>query len=174
MSALDYTPINKNFLSPLGFKFFVQKLPNVNFFIQRVNVPGLAMGGTPTASNPFVQIPYSGDHLDYNEFRITFKIDEDMENYLEIHKWLRGLGFPEDFANYREIENEDRMLGGGLKSDASLIITTNGKSPNIECVFTDIFPISLSDIEFNTTDDNVNYIEATAAFRYTFYKINRL
>lgn len=174
MSALDHTPVNKNFLSPLGFRFFVQKLPNVNFFIQKVNIPGLMMGATPEAPNPFVKIPYSGEHLLYNEFRVTFRVDEDMQNYLEIHNWLRGLGFPDDFAEYRGILNEDPMLGGGLKSDATLIITTNGKSPNVECVFNDIFPIALSDLDFATTDATVNYIEVTATFRYTEYKISAL
>lgn len=174
MSALETTPVNKNFLSPLGFRFSIQKLPNVNFFVQKVNIPGLAMGATPTAPNPFVEIPYSGDHLLYNEFRITFKVDEDMKNFLEIHHWLRGLGFPDDFAEYSTILNEDRMLGGGLKSDASLIITTNGKSPNIQCNFIDVFPVALSDIDFNTTDDTVDYIEVTATFRYTSYEISAL
>lgn len=174
MSALDYTPVNKNFLSPLGFKFQVKKLPNVNFFIQKVNIPGLAMGATPEAPNPFVAIPYSGDHLLYNEFRITFKVDEDLKNFLEIHQWLRGLGFPENLREYGLITEEERMLGGGVKSDASLIITTNGKSPNIECVFEDVFPISLSDLDFNTTDNTVDYIEVTATFRYTQYKISAL
>lgn len=174
MSATDYTPVNKNFLSPLGFKFQVKKLPNVNFFVQKVNIPGLAMGGTPEASNPFVAIPYSGDHLLYNEFRVTFKVDEDMNNFLELHYWLRGLGFPEEYREYRLITEEDSLMGGGLKSDASLIITTNGKSPHIECVFEDVFPVSLSDLEFNTTDSTVDYIEVTATFRYTQYKISVL
>ncbi len=174
MSVLDYTPTNKNFLSPLGFKFYIQKLPNVNFFVQKATIPGLAMGGTPMAANPLVAIPYSGEHLQYNEFQLTFRIDEDMKNYLEIHNWLRGLGFPEDFSEYRAIQNEDQFLGGGLKTSATFIITSNGKSPNIECVFEDIFPISLSDVVFNTTDETVNYIEATATFRYTQYKISAL
>lgn len=174
MSALEFTPTNKNFLSPLGFKFSIRKLPNVNFFVQKVNIPGLQMGGTPEAPNPFVKIPYSGDHLEYNELNVTFRIDEDMQNYLEVHKWLRGLGFPEDFSEYDAIKREEKMLGGGLKTEASLIITTNGKSPNIECVFQDIFPVGLSDVDFNTTDETVNYIEATATFRYTQYKISAL
>jgi len=174
MTQIDYMTANKNFLSPLGFKFQIKKLPNVNFFIQKVNIPGLQMGATPEAPNPFVAIPYSGEHLLYNEFRITFKVDEDMKNFLEVHNWLRGLGFPESQDEYSRIKEEDRMLGGGLKSDASLIITTNGKSPNLECVFEDVFPISLSDLDFNTTDETVDYIEVTATFRYTQYKISAL
>ena len=171
MTQLDYTTANKNFLSPLGFKFQIKKLPNVNFFVQNANIPGLSMGGTPQASNPFVAIPYSGDHLLYNEFKVTFKVDEDLKNFLEIHYWLRGLGFPDEFDEYRRIAEEDKLLGGGLKSDASLIITTNGKSPNIECVFEDAFPVSLSDLDFNTTDTSVDYVEVTATFAYTQYKI---
>jgi hypothetical protein len=174
MTAIDYTPVNKNFLSPLGFKFQIKKLPNVNFFVQNVNIPGLAMGGTPKAPNPFVAIPYSGEHLLYNEFKITFKVDEDLKNFLEIHYWLRGLGFPEDFKEYGLITEEDPLMGGGLKSEASLMITTNGKSPNIECIFEDAFPVSLSDLEFNTTDNTVDYIEVTATFAYTQYKISAL
>jgi hypothetical protein len=174
MTQLDYTTANKNFLSPLGFKFQIKKLPNVNFFIQSANIPGLSMADTPTAVNPFVAIPYSGDHLLYNEFRVTFKVDEDLKNFLEIHYWLRGLGFPDSQDEYRLIAEEERMLGGGLKSDASLIITTNGKSPNIECVFEDAFPVALSDLDFNTTDNDVDYIEVTATFRYTQYKISAL
>jgi hypothetical protein len=32
----------------------------------------------------------------------------------------------------------------------------------------------LSGLEFNTTDDNVNYIEATAVFKYTLYDIYKI
>jgi len=174
MTQLDYITANKNFLSPLGFKFQIKKLPNVNFFVQSTNIPGLSIAQSPEAPNPFVAIPYSGDHILYNEFKITFKVDEDLKNFLELHYWLRGLGFPEEFNEYRLIAEEDKLAGGGLKSDASLIITTNGKSPNIECVFEDAFPIELSDLEFNTTDVTVDYIEVTATFAYTQYKIKTL
>jgi hypothetical protein len=174
MSAIDKTPINKNFLSPLGFKFSIQKLPHTNFFVQKANIPGLKFGSIPEQANPFVSIPLTGDHLLYNEFTITFRVDEDMMNYLEIHRWIRGLGFPDNQNEYSAIADEDRFLGGGIKSEASLIITTNGKNPNIECVYNDAFPISLSDITFDTTDDSVSYIEATATFRYTKYEISYL
>src|SRR5690606_103637 len=61
MSALDKVPSNNNFLSPLGFHFSVRKLPNVNFFVQRVRIPSISLPPADTP-NPFVKIPYSGDH----------------------------------------------------------------------------------------------------------------
>lgn len=174
MSALETVPTNKNFLSPLGFRFFIKKLPNVNFFVQKVNVPGVSIAQSPTMPNPFTKIPYAGDHLEFEELQITYTVDEDLTNYLEIYNWIRGLSFPENFSEYKSISSKPIQTGEGLKSDASLIITTNGKSPNFECIFEDAFPVSISNINFATTDDSVNYIETTATFLYTQFKISAL
>lgn len=172
-TLIQSTPTNKNFLSPLGFRFLVKKLPNVNFFAQKANIPGVSLQATEQP-NPFVTIPYYGDHMAFNELQVTFRVDEDMKNYLEISTWIRALAFPEDFSEFAALFNKSPASGEGLKSDASLIITTNGKNPNYECVFQDIFPISLSDLVFDTTDEAVNYLEATVEFRYTQYKISGL
>ena len=174
MTALDFTPTNKNFLSPLGFKFLVKKLPNVNFFVQKANIPGIAIASQPIQPTPFTKIPYAGDHIEYNEFQLVFRVDEDLQNYMEIHNWIKGLGFPENLGAYAALANQKPETGMGLKSDASLIITTNGKSPNYECIFEDAFPVNLSDLNFDTTDETVDYIEATATFYYTLYKITAL
>ena len=46
----------------------------------------------------------------------------------------------------------------------------NEQSPsNIK--FFDLFPISLSSLEFEATDTDVNYFTADAIFRYTVYNI---
>ena len=54
MTAIDNTPSNKNFLSPLNFKFTIKKAPHVNFFIQKVNIPDLGLKPVVT-SNPMVR-----------------------------------------------------------------------------------------------------------------------
>ena len=174
MSATENTPSNKNFLSPLGFKFFVKKLPNVNFFAQKANIPGISIGATPEQANPFVAIPYQGDHAQFNELEVTFRVDENLQNFLEIQNWIRALTFPEEFEQFAALFKAKPGSGDGLKSDASLVITTNGKNPNFECLFQDIFPISISDLVFDTTDESVNYLDATVQFRYTLYKISAL
>jgi hypothetical protein len=171
MSALDNQPENVNFLSPLGFKFQVKKLPITNFFIQQVSFPGLSINPVDFP-NPFVKIPISGEHIDFDDLQISFKIDEDMRNYIELHNWLRGLGFPDDYSQYEQLENQPKMSGMGLVSDVSLLILSSSKNPTFDIVFRDAFPISLSGFTFDTTLQDVNYIEATATFRYTSYSIN--
>ena len=78
---------NLNFLSPIGFRFQLQRAPNVEYFCQSVTLPTLSINEVPQIS-PFVNIPRPGDKVTYGEFAIRFRIDEDMTNYLEIHDWI--------------------------------------------------------------------------------------
>lgn len=173
MSAIDNTPSNRNFLSPLNFKFQLKRSPHVNFFIQKVNVPSIELPPV-TTGNPFVNIPYSGDHIAYADLSITFKVDEDLQNYLEIHNWIKALGKPKDFEDYKALASKQEFTGDGLKSDISLMVLSSTKSANYEIIFAEAHPIGLSGLVFITTDENVNYIEASATFKYTFYDINKV
>lgn len=173
MTAIDNTPANKNFLSPLNFKFTIKKAPHVNFFIQKVGVPEMVLPA-PVATNPMVNIPYPGDHIKYGDLSFTFKVDEDLQNYLEIHNWIKALGKPIDFEGRRAIEREPSWTGDGIYSDISVMVLSSTKMSNYEVVYTDAFPVSLSGLEFNTTDSDVNYIEASATFKYTYYEIFKI
>ena len=174
MSAiLDQTPVNKNFLSPLNFKFTIKKAPHVNFFIQRVNIPQITLNQV-NYPNPFVNVPIPGDHITYNELQITFKVDEDLTNYLEIHNWIKALGKPDNFEQYREIQDKKSWTGDGIYSDISVMILSSTKAANYEVVYTDAHPVSLSGLTFGTTDEDVNYIEASATFKYTLYNIEKI
>ena len=76
MSALDSTPSNRNFLSPLNFKFILKRAPHVNFFLQKVNLPQVTINRTPEYSNPLINIPLAGEFVTFSPLNITFKVDE--------------------------------------------------------------------------------------------------
>lgn len=173
MSAIDNTPINHNFLSPLNFKFSIKKAPHVNFFIQKVTVPGLSIGSV-TTPNPYVKFQYSGEHIAYEDLSISFKVDEDLNNYLEIHNWLKALGKPENYEQYAQIEKQPMYTGNGIMSDISIIILASTKMANYEVTYIDAFPVALSSLTFNSTDTDVSYLEATATFKYTNYNISKI
>ena len=172
MSAIDNTPENKNFLSPLNFKFQIKKAPHVNFFVQKVNIADIALQEA-VMPTPFVRIPYSGEHINYGRLSVSFKVDEDLQNYLEIHNWIKALGKPETFDEYLQIENKPIYTGEGVVSDISLIVLSSSKQPNYEVTYIDAFPISLTGVNFNTVDSDVNYLEATVIFKYSYYDINK-
>jgi hypothetical protein len=166
-------PTNINFLSPLGFRFTLRRSPTVNFFVTDANIPSFDLGfiNVPT---PFSNIKLPGDKPEWGSFRLTFKIDEDFVNYLEIYDWLVKLGFPNNFQQYASISNMAQGTGQGTVSDGTLTILNSSMNPNIEISLVDMFPISLSPVEFTTADSTVNYVTATAEFKFTSLTFNKL
>ena len=75
---------NRNFLSPVGFKFTLAKEPKVSFFSNSAVIPDITLG---TAIQPtyLKDIDIPGDKLQYGEFSLRFLVDENMENYMSIH-----------------------------------------------------------------------------------------
>ena len=103
MALQDTQPDNKNFLSPIGFQFSIQKLPHVNYFCQSANIPEITLSEVERMS-PFIKLPTPGTQLTFGALSITFRVDEDLKNYKEMYNWMIGLGFPDNF--------EQRLLHG--------------------------------------------------------------
>lgn len=166
-------PINQNFLGKNGFQFGIRKLPNTNFFVQAVNIPGISI--TPVIiGSPLVDLPFSGDHITYEELTITFKVDEDLGAYIDVYTWIRQLGFSEDSSEYATIAAQSKISGNGITSDASLMILDAKKRPNYELVFINAFPVSLTTIQLGYSIEDVQYLTCDATFRYDTYDINRV
>lgn len=173
MTAVDGTPTNKNFLSPLNFKFSLKRAPHINFFVQKANIPSIDLPAIKIPTQ-FVPIPTNYTHLEYGKFEITFAVDEDLMNYMEIHNWIRALGFPDNYGEYAAINNIPKYTGDGLTSDLSLMILNSTKTPNYEFTFRDAFPTYLSDVNFATTSTDVQYVTATAEFTYILFDVTKL
>lgn len=180
MSAVDSVPTNRNFLSPLNFRMVLKRAPTVNFFLQEMSLPGLSFEGNIQMPSPFVKIPLPGDHLDYDPLKVSFMVDEDLVNYLEIFNWMLDIAGPNNLSP----GDTSRLYGQppqmstdpmqSVRSDVKLIILSSAKNPNMEITFMDAFPVQLGDLNFNTTEGTVKYLESSVTFNYTKYTINRL
>jgi hypothetical protein len=157
-----------DWLAPTGFRFSIQRIPTASYTVQKCNIPGLSLAAAESP-NPFVSIPYPGEHVLFNEFRITFIVDQDLKNYLDIWKWLAGLGFPDDFGEYAALP----MDTGNFvpTSEATLLVLDSKKNPREACVLHDAWPTSISDLVFDTTTQGVQYITADCAFRYRNFEV---
>lgn len=169
---------NRNFLNPSGFKFILSNKPKVDFFCNEANIPGINLG-VAVQSSYLKDIPLPGDKLTYDDLSLKFIVDENMENYITIHKWLRGFGYPESVYEYQELLNEDQQNKGKQtaysgQSDAELIVYNSNFNPKISINFKGLFPVSLSTIEFNSQLNDTNYVIANVSFKYTIYDINVL
>ena len=173
MALQGSQPDNKNFLSPVGFQFSIQKLPHVNYFCQSANIPDITLSQTEL-TNPFVNLPSPGTKLTFGALDITFRVDEDMKNYREIYDWLIGLGFPDNFEQRSPIarlKNQGKASVGEIFSDATLLITTASYKTNVSVGFVDAYPVSLSTLAFSLIGTDIDYLEATASFAYRSYNI---
>ena len=190
-NSYNRQPTKLDYASPTQFKFGIIKLPKVEYFCTAANIPGITLGNA-NQPTPLKDIPIPGDKLDYDTLNISFLVDENLENYREIHGWLTGLGFPKDYSQFRDLQGagSDRYpttqnvglskeLGqvkmavqddGGLYSDATLFVLTSKNTNNIEVRFRDIYPISLSGLDYNQQANDVDYLTASVTFSYKIYE----
>ena len=183
-------PTKIDYASPTQFKFGIIKLPKVEFFVTSVNLPGISMDAI-NQSTPLKDIPKPGTKLNYEDLSMTFIVDEDLQNYQEIHGWLVGLGFPKDHSQFKNLmdASADRFptssgsvsneIGkvkygaqgdGGSYSDATLTLLTNKNNAVTEVRFSDVFPVSLSGLVYDQQATDVNYLTAQVSFKYSLYE----
>jgi hypothetical protein len=172
MTALDNQLQNQNFLSPLNFAFKVKRAPGVTWGCQELTIPGIQL---PSAdqSTPFTKIPQPGDHLTFDKFQVTFRVDEDLTNYLEIWSWMCQLGFPENYEQYKGLHDKPIISNEGIKSELTVHLLKSNRLVNFDITFHDAFPISMSDVMLTTMDPEVNYPVCTVVFDYSFYNITK-
>lgn len=168
------TPANKNFLSPTGYKFSVARAPNVAYTVQRINLPGISLGSAQLET-PFLTIHLPGTGITYDTVSVEFKVDEDMSNYLEIFNWMLGLSVIKTFSGHQTTPRNSVDTGNNiLTSDLNLTIMNSAFRGNVSVDFYDAYPINLSDMQFDSTDTDMNYINATVTFRYLQHTITKL
>jgi hypothetical protein len=173
MSALNNQPANKSFLSPIGFKFIIQKLPHVNYFCTSASIPDISMGQIDTVQNTFIKLPVPGDKLSFGLFNLRFTVDEDLKNFREIYDWLIGLGYPDNFEQRASISRGIQSIGE-VYSDGTMIVTTAQYKPNVEIKFIDMYPVSLSSLTFDIAGTSVEYLQADVSFAYRKYELTTI
>ena len=189
-SPLARQPDQLDYASPTQFRFGIHQLPKVEFFTVGANLPGITLQTAPYPT-PFKDIPLMGEKLDYANLSISFIVDEYLENYISLHNWMVGIGFPEkreQFQIFRDVTSNTPASGKtppvdlagkaipdkSLFSDAFLQILSNKNNPVVEVNFENAFPISLSALDYTQNATNVDYMVATADFAYQIYEIKTL
>lgn len=166
-------PSNINPLQSNGFQFAINKLPEVTFFCQEVTLPSIDLPAADMSS-PLVDMPIPGDKLNFGELNIVFLIDEDMANFVAVHNWMVGLGFPRSHDDYKRflLQNRNSLSTNELLagySDATLQVLDSSNNAVRTITFLDAFPTSLAQITLQSTTSDTQYLAASASFRFTLY-----
>ena len=163
---------NKNYLSPIGFLFVLDKAKKVSFLCQRAEIPTVVLGDVQIPTRGLVPIPVEGN-MRYEDFSIEFIVDENLENYMQLHNWMRALGTPQELKERKlwNDANQETPSQDPRFSDATLQVLNNNNLVNFDVVFKDLFPTSLSTLAFDVTGTDNDYFTATATFKYTLYEV---
>jgi hypothetical protein len=169
------TPENINPLNPNGFLFSVQKLPEVTFFVQEVELPTLSIGTVIQATQVHdIKIP--GETAEFDNLQMSFLVDENFKNWKAIYAWLIGLTYPESHDIYTSFLNSERNANSRTElakgySDGTLTILDSSNNPVQSIQFVDMYPTSLSALPFSSQNTDVQYLRASVNFAYSYYRL---
>ena len=189
-NIIDRQPTKFDYASPIQFRFKMTKLPKVEFFVQTANIPGISLGST-TQDTPLKDIAGAGDKVNYQSLDISFLVDENLNNYKELHDWILGLGFPQSHDQFKTLQgtSADRFPGttastaatgtsikqpldeGGIYSDATLTVLNSKNIAKTEIRFQNVYPISLGSLSYDIKASDVDYLQVSASFNYMYYDI---
>ena len=168
---------NRNFLSPIGFRFTLVKAPKVSFFSNSAQIPGLTIAPAEQATY-LKNVPQVGDKMDFQDFSLRFLVDEDLENYMQIQNWMRGIAFPESLNEIYTLKagkTENLMLDpkdpDNLVSDGTLVVLDSSNNAQFMVKFNDLWPTELTTLQFDATPGDLDYFSAEVTFKYTIYEI---
>jgi hypothetical protein len=160
------TPDTHNALLVNYFQFILDRVPNMVYFCQTANLPGIGFGvaDQPTSLGHPVKIPTGA--FRFEELELTFRVDENLNNWLELHDWIRTTG------NYTS--DQSTLPYSQKTSGATLLITNSSYKPKIKIQFKHVFPQFVSGIKFAVNTPTSVEALATVKFAHTGYTIERL
>lgn len=175
MSVLNRNPANTNQLLGNKFQVLFPRISTVTYFCRSVNIPGIET--TPIFNpTPFSDFPIPGDKIQFGTFDMEFIVDEELWDWQVIHDWIRGYTFPCSFEEYKNMDRESFFSLHKEQpqyADGYLSVLSALNNPKMKIKFWNIFPVSLSPIDFSTASDANDVVTARASFRYHLFNVER-
>jgi hypothetical protein len=154
-------PENINLLQPTKYAVSFPEVTEAVYFCQEATIPGVSLGAA-THVTPNLDLYVSGTKMTYNPFSMTFMVNEDISAWLTIHNWIK------------ELSSTDTVYSNRIKKQATLTVYSNLNNPKLRVKYSNIYPLSLSDLQFDTKQSADDHITATATFRYDFFEIEKI
>ena len=163
------------------------RIPKTTWFCTAANVPGITLGEAQYPT-PMSDMFVTGDKLTFETLNITFLVDEELQNYRELCDWIVGIGAPVKHSQWSTVlakgDGAIKQFGTGdadprtkttyeesnLYSDSTLIVYNSKNIAKVDIKFKNMFPTSLSSLEYSQELTDVEYFHATATFRYLYYE----
>ena len=180
-------PTVQDYATGTQWRLAFNRLPKTTWFCTAANIPGITLGEAQYPT-PMTDINLTGDKLTFETLNITFIVDEELQNYRELWDWMVGIGAPKNHDQWASIltkgDGAVRQFGtedtdprtkstyeeSNLYSDATSNSYNSKNIPKVNVQFKNMFPTSLSSLEYSQELTDVEYFHATATFRYLYYE----
>jgi hypothetical protein len=166
MTAITRSPQNTNLLQPTKFLLTFGRIPTTQYFCQSVNLPGVQLGEVDRAS-PFLDMYSPGTKLSYTPLDVEFVVDEELQSWKNVYDWFLSMADPD---GWEKRDGSKELQTNKHFSDATLTVLSGLNNPVLRIQFTNVFPLSLSDIQFDTRESADTIVTCRATFRYQSYK----
>jgi hypothetical protein len=161
--AITNTPSTTNLLQPTKYVVTFPEISQTMYFCQKANIPGVTLG-MAVQQTPNVDLFHSGTKLEYNTFDITFMVNEDLSAWTNIYKWM------DDLSNVNSSYTKRKQN----TKQAIFTVMSNLNNPKFRIKLNNIFPLTLSDLEFDTTLSAEDHMLATATFKYDLFDLEKI
>ena len=165
----DFT-CDTNYLQPSGFKITVSKknYPHLAFFAQTIQHPAMQISSTELGYKRIAGIPFIGDAITFGAVSLDVIMDEKMNVYSEIFNWMSNMVESKHQLNSGFLyTNGDTSLSD--YNDIRITILNSANNAQREINYVNAFPISLGDVQFNSTTEET-YITVPMTFRFDYFE----
>jgi len=191
-------PDDFNYSQSNQFQVYLPLFPTTQWFVTRISIPGVQLG-VASHYTPFVDIQVVGDKITYDNFNMSFIVDEKLENYMEMYNWVKNIGFPFGTEQYQSIERPDGINRGkkamdygtsdakklatarevetserNLYTDILVSILSSKNNPVADVTIYEAFPVSLSTIDYNQQQTDTDYAMCDVSFAYTWFDVTKV
>ena len=190
VNVITREPSKQDYASPVQFRFKITKLPKTEYFVQTANLPSITLDEV-SQSTRLQTIKMPGSTLSFGPLDLSFLVDENLDNYKELHDWMIGLGSPESDEQFAALlrTGNDRFAGstassavtgsniatplneGAIYSDATLTILNSKNIAKTEIRFKNVYPTALGSLSYDVKQSDVDYLQGSASFSYMYYEI---
>lgn len=154
-----------NYLSGNRCVFTMPDLTSTSFTINGFELPPISLPPAIQPS-PLIMMPTHGETLTYDDLTLEFLVMESLENWLELHSWIRALGFPEKSQEFK-----NRTL---TNIDGYATIYSSHNNPIIRFKFINVIPIQLGGITFSESIDETTTVMSSITLSYERYDIEKI
>jgi len=159
----DGQPTDVNYLYQTFFRLQIPMFPKLNYFCQRVTLPGFGTSSPIDRPTRFASLKIPETRVTFDNLEVTFLVDKNLENWREIQNWMKRIYLVKDHKSMLP-NSKDHT------TDANLVLLNSAMNPNLRILFNNIFPVSLSGLEFDSSVTSMTPFTAVVTFAYDTYE----